>query len=316
MTSISVNNSIIQIKNIFKSFKEVKAVQGVSFDIKKGEFVALLGPNGAGKTTLVEIIEGIQTPDSGEVFINNLHWQKHKNELNKIIGLSLQETRFIDKLTVSETLILFASFYKIGKERVNEVLKLINLEEKSKAFVVNLSGGQRQRLALGIALLNNPQVLLLDEPTTGLDPTARHEIWDILLDLKNNFNTSLILTTHYMEEAEFLCDRIVIMDKGKILLQGTLNELLSHTNSDEIIEFEIDKYDFDFNISDENIVKIEKTHKRGNYKIYVKSIISVLPNILNYSEKNSLKLKNLICRKLTLDDLFISLTGRGLQEGN
>ena len=218
---------IVDVRNVQKSFKDVKAVKGVDLSIDRGEFVALLGPNGAGKTTLVEMIEGIQQPDGGEIYIDGKQWKNHSHDLHQLIGISLQETRFIEKLTAFETVLLFASFYKLGPERVDEVIHLVGLEEKKKAFVNNLSGGQRQRLALGVALLNKPQLLLLDEPTTGLDPNARREIWNILLQLKKDFNTSLILTTHYMEEAEFLCDRIIIMDQGLILSQGSLQEILS-----------------------------------------------------------------------------------------
>jgi ABC-2 type transport system ATP-binding protein len=220
------SNFIVEVRSVHKSFKDVHAVKGVDLAINHGEFVALLGPNGAGKTTLVEMIEGIQFPDSGEIFIDNKLWKHHQHELHQIIGLSLQETRFIEKLTTIETMQLFASFYKLNSGRVNEVIELVGLGEKRKAFVNNLSGGQRQRLALGVALLNQPRLLLLDEPTTGLDPNARREIWQILLQLKKEFNTSLILTSHYMEEAEFLCDRIIIMDNGVILSQGTLQEIL------------------------------------------------------------------------------------------
>jgi ABC-2 type transport system ATP-binding protein len=217
---------IIEVKNVWKSFKTVQAVKGVDLKIPKGQFVALLGPNGAGKTTLVEMIEGIQKPDSGEITIMGKKWKGNEDELHRIIGLSLQETHFIDKLRVSETLILFAAFFNLGKERVNEIIGLIGLEEKRKSYVVNLSGGQRQRLAIGIALLNKPDILLLDEPTTGLDPNARREIWEILHNLKEKSGTSMILTTHYMEEAENLCDYIIIMDNGAILKEGTLEQLL------------------------------------------------------------------------------------------
>jgi len=217
---------VIEVRNVRKSFKEVRAVRGIDLSILKGQFVALLGPNGAGKTTLVEMIEGIQRPDSGEILITGKTWKGHEDELRRIIGLSLQETHFIDKLTVFETLRLFASFFALGRERVEEIIGLIGLDEKRKAYVVNLSGGQRQRLALGIALLNKPAILLLDEPTTGLDPTARREIWSILLKLKDNKGTSMILTTHYMEEAERLCDQIIIIDHGTVLRQGSLPELL------------------------------------------------------------------------------------------
>lgn len=217
---------IIEVKNVWKSFKTVQAVKGVDIKIPKGQFVALLGPNGAGKTTLVEMIEGIQKPDSGEITIIGKKWKGNEDELHQIIGLSLQETRFIDKLRVSETLLLFASFFNLGKVRVDEIIDIIGLEEKRKSYIVNLSGGQRQRLAIGIALINKPAILLLDEPTTGLDPNARREIWKILRGLKEKSGTSMILTTHYMEEAENLCDYIIIMDNGVILKEGTLEQLL------------------------------------------------------------------------------------------
>jgi len=222
---------VIEVKNVWKSFKTVQAVRGIDLIIPKGQFTALLGPNGAGKTTLVEMIEGIQKPDSGEITIMGKHWKGNEDELHRIIGLSLQETRFIDKLRVSETLRLFASFFNLGKERVNEIIEIVGLEEKKRSFVVNLSGGQRQRLAIGLALINTPAILLLDEPTTGLDPNARREIWEILTRLKKESETSMILTTHYMEEAEKLCDYVVIMDNGIILREGTTVQLLSEVRN-------------------------------------------------------------------------------------
>src|SRR4030042_334642 len=220
------SDNIIEVKNVWKSFKTVQAVKGINLNIPIGKFVALLGPNGAGKTTLVEMIEGIQKPDSGEITITGKHWKDNEDELHRIIGLSLQETRFIDKLRVSETLQLFASFFNLGKERINEIIDIVGLEEKKRSYVVNLSGGQRQRLAIGIALINTPAILLLDEPTTGLDPNARREIWDILMKLKQMSETSMILTTHYMDEAEKLCDHIIILDNGAILREGTIDQLL------------------------------------------------------------------------------------------
>jgi ABC-2 type transport system ATP-binding protein len=218
--------NVIEVKDVWKSFKAVQAVRGVDLKIPRGQFVAILGPNGAGKTTLVEMIEGIQKPDKGEITIMGKIWKGNEDELHKLIGLSLQETRFIDKLRVSETLKLFAAFFDLGIDRVDEIIDIVGLSEKRKAYVVNLSGGQRQRLAIGIALLNKPAILLLDEPTTGLDPNARREIWEILHGLKEKSGTSMILTTHYMEEAENLCDYIIIMDNGKILKEGTLEQLL------------------------------------------------------------------------------------------
>lgn len=225
------DSNVIEVKEVWKSFKTVQAVKGISLKIPKGQFVAILGPNGAGKTTLVEMIEGIQKPDKGEITIMGKHWKGHQDELHRIIGLSLQETRLIDKLRVTETLQLFAAFFNIGKVRINEIIGIIGLEEKRKSFVVNLSGGQRQRLALGIALINSPAILLLDEPTTGLDPNARREIWEILHGLKDKSETSMILTTHYMEEAERLCDYVIIMDNGIILREGTTVELLQENKT-------------------------------------------------------------------------------------
>jgi len=226
----------IEVKNVFKSFKDVHAVRGISLAITSGEFVALLGPNGAGKTTMVEMMEGLRKPDRGEIFLQGKSWQKNTNELRKIIGLSLQETRFAEKLTVRETLRLFASFFELGNERVDEVIALTELESKQKSMVGTLSGGQRQRLALAVALLNKPQILFLDEPTTGLDPHSRLDLWNILKELKDMGETTLILTTHYMEEAESLCDRIIIIDEGQILREGKLEELLDENsrNLDEL----------------------------------------------------------------------------------
>jgi ABC-2 type transport system ATP-binding protein len=218
--------SEIEVNNIYKSFNDVQSVRGISFSIAAGEFVALLGPNGAGKTTMVEMMEGLRNPDSGTIFIQGKSWQRHERELRKVIGLSLQETRFTEKLTIRETLRLFASFYELGEERVGEVIGLTGLESKQKSMTGTLSGGQRQRLALAVSLLNKPQVLFLDEPTTGLDPHSRLDLWHILKALKDEGGTTLILTTHYMEEAESLCDHIIIVDEGKILREGDLKSLL------------------------------------------------------------------------------------------
>lgn len=309
MDSFSLS-MIIEAKNIYKSFKSVHAVNGISFGIEEGQFVALLGPNGAGKTTMVEMIEGIQQPDKGEILINGKKWKGNEDELHHIIGLSLQETYFIDKLTLFETLRLFASFYGESKERASEVMHLTRLEEKRKSYVVNLSGGQRQRLALGIALLNHPKILILDEPTTGLDPNARREIWQILYDLKKNSNTSLLLTTHYMEEAEQLCDYVIIMDKGNVLKEGTIHQLLNDDDQ-KTIEFTLD------GIYDEKVFKdsVPGIYWDGDLQkgmVQLKDIENDLKDFLASIESNNLHLKNMECRRKTLDDLFTSLTGRHL----
>jgi ABC-2 type transport system ATP-binding protein len=309
------NNIAISIQNVKKSFGALKAVNGVNLTINKGEYVAMLGPNGAGKTTLMEMVEGIQHQDEGDIIINGKTWKDHEEELHKLLGISLQETHFFDKLKVKETVKLFASFYSIGDGRCNEILDLVNLQEKAEAFVINLSGGQRQRLALGIALINNPEIILLDEPTTGLDPTARREIWDILFKLKKEKNITMILTTHYMEEADYLCDRIVILDKGSILAQGTLDELLSKNGSSEIIEFSLEGDNNNVQLPDGNGKKqLNYDVKTEKWQLLVDDIIAYLPLFLEEMKKQNKKIKTLECRKMTLDDLFIAMTGRRLNE--
>jgi len=306
---------VIEVQGVYKSFKTVQAVKGVDMRIAKGQFVALLGPNGAGKTTLVEMIEGIQKPDRGEIFIMGKKWKGNEDELHRVIGLSLQETRFIDKLTVWETLRLFASFYQRDQKRVSEIIEIVGLEEKRKSYVVNLSGGQRQRLALGIALLNNPKILLLDEPTTGLDPNARREIWSILLTLKQQAQTSLILTTHYMEEAEQLCEYIIIIDKGKILKEGTVTQLLNEDQGEKIIEFVLeDTHQVQDNRHINFPFQIHWDAKNEKGSIAFTQVESELPQFLNFIKEQKLRIKNLECRRKTLDDLFTSMTGRRLHE--
>jgi ABC-2 type transport system ATP-binding protein len=307
----------ITVTNLYKSFKDVKAVNGVSIDVAEGEFIALLGPNGAGKTTLVEMIEGLQHPDSGEVKLMGKNWKSHRIELQHLLGISFQETRFIDKLTVIETVRLFASFFGIGDSRINEIIELVDLGSKQKSFVVNLSGGQRQKLALGIALLHNPAILLLDEPTTGLDPTARRDIWNILMKLKKEEHTSMILTTHYMEEAEYLCDRIIILHQGSILAQGTFKQLLEIHGKGEIIELGFSQ-PFDY-MKLNNLTGINTITPVNNgmaLTLEVDSSLEAIPQLLDYFKSNQIGLSHISSRQLTLDDLFISMTGRRLQDEN
>lgn len=310
-----MEENIISIKDVRKYFKDVKAVDDVSIEIKKGEYVALLGPNGAGKTTLVEMVEGIQFPNHGEILIDGKHWKGNEEILHRKIGLSLQETRFMDKLSVIETLQLFSSFYGYNEKRVEEILDEVNLREKRKTYIEKLSGGQRQRLALGIALLNDPELLLLDEPTTGLDPTARREIWDILTRLKTERNTTMILTTHYMEEASYLCERIIIMDKGKILARGTLHELLDEHKNGEVIDFAVQSTrSMDWIPESQKVKKINWNPDVLKGSILVEDIVSYLPGFLDAAKENNVALTSLECRKMTLDDLFISMTGRGFND--
>jgi ABC-2 type transport system ATP-binding protein len=307
--------SVIKVKNVWKAFKTVQAVKGINLNIPKGQFVALLGPNGAGKTTLVEMIEGIQKPDKGEIEIMGKKWKGNEDELHKIIGLSLQETRFIDKLRVFETLLLFASFFNLGKERVNEIISIVGLDEKRKSYVVNLSGGQRQRLAIGISLINNPTILLLDEPTTGLDPNARREIWDILRALKTKSETSMILTTHYMEEAENLCDYIVIMDNGIILKEGTLQQLLEEDTGEKVVEFTAEHAFIHEEINSSGlpfIIHPGETSEKGF--VTLSNFENELPAFMTFMKSKNITLKHMECRRKTLDDLFVSLTGRKINE--
>lgn len=306
---------IIEVKEVWKSFRSVQAVKGINLKIPKGQFVALLGPNGAGKTTLVEMIEGIQKPDKGEITIMGKKWKGNEDELHHIIGLSLQETRFIDKLRVTETLLLFAGFFGMGKERVEEIIHIVGLEEKRRSYVVNLSGGQRQRLAIGIALINNPSILLLDEPTTGLDPNARREIWDILRSLKEKASTSMILTTHYMEEAENLCDYIVIMDNGVILREGTLAQLLVDETEGKVVEFTAEKeLAHKFIHSDILPFRIHAGETGDKGSVILRNFETELPAFMAFMKSENITLKHMECRRKTLDDLFISLTGRKINE--
>ena len=309
------NNNVIEAKDVWKSFKTVKAVRGINLNISGGQFVALLGPNGAGKTTLVEMIEGIQKPDRGEITIMGKRWKGNEDELHRKIGISLQETRFIDKLRVTETMQLFAAFFNLGKAKVNEIINIVGLEEKRESYVVNLSGGQRQRLALGIALINDPHILLLDEPTTGLDPNARREIWEILLRLKEKSGTSMILTTHYMEEAENLCDYIVIIDNGIILREGTIHQLLEEDSDEKVVEFTLETGSIPDPESTAGLpFTIHSGNSDGKGIVKLSDFENDLPAFLSFIKSRNISLRHMECRRKTLDDLFVTLTGRTINE--
>ncbi|HMW60737.1 MAG TPA: ABC transporter ATP-binding protein [Leptospiraceae bacterium] len=300
---------VIELKGVVKTFRALRAVDGVDLTIRRGEYVGLLGPNGAGKTTLVEMIEGIQAPDDGEIHIFGKSWADSAEELRKRVGLCLQETHFMDKIRVRETMKLFGSFHDSTEERVDEMLGLVNLTDKSRDFVVNLSGGQKQRLALGIALLSRPEILILDEPTTGLDPHARREIWKILGDIRNA-GTTLILTTHYMEEAEHLCERIVVMDKGRVLADGPKRELLASMGG-ETISFRAKK-----KIAEKSLRRVpgflSYIPQDGGGRVFVSRMRDALPVFL--SAAKSAGITDIECRRSTLDDVFIHMTGRTLDE--
>ncbi len=308
-----VSQPVLDIKELHKSFRNLKALNGVDLTVHKGEYVALLGPNGAGKTTLLEIVEGIQKPDKGTIHLFGTSWHENKKELRHKIGLSFQDTRFVDRLTVMETILLFASFYKVPKKKAAEVLEKVKLTEKANAFVPSLSGGQRQRLALAIALVHSPEILLLDEPTTGLDPHARRDLWHILDQLRKD-GLTLILTTHYMEEAEYLCQRIVILYQGKILADGAMDQLLSSHAAEQVIEFQL----IDDLAPPENLEKLKGfkelyfEQRTQKWVLKVDSHFSTLKKFLSKVGQDNLRL--LETRKKNLDDLFISMTGRHLSE--
>jgi ABC-2 type transport system ATP-binding protein len=261
------------------------------------------------------MIEGVVQPDEGEIIIDGYHWNENSRYLKSILGVSFQETRFMDKATVEETLSLFSAFYATKKDRIYEIMDMVGLNGKKSNYVDTLSGGQKQKLAIGIALLNDPKILMLDEPTTGLDPQARREIWEILKKLKTQGRT-MILTTHYMEEAQYLCDKIMIMHTGKILSQGKIDDLLkSHNDEGGIIEIMM-------NTEAEAVKLFEKIFDLGmranllDKKIIVKSRepVAALKSILSIAGDIDVWIHNLQCRTITLDDLFILLAGQKLYE--
>src|SRR5918997_2855097 len=227
----------LSVRGLRKSFGDVVAVAGLDLEIRRGECFGLLGPNGAGKTTTIEICEGLTTPDSGEVEVLGRRWRTDERELRELLGIQLQDTQLAEKLTVEETLRLFRSFYKEGRD-VADVLGVVQLEEKRRARVGTLSGGQKQRLALACAIVGDPELLFLDEPTTGLDPQSRRQVWELVEQLKAAGRT-ILLTTHYMEEAERLADRVAIVDHGRMIALGTPRELIASLEAEHVVEFAV-----------------------------------------------------------------------------
>src|ERR687895_1653732 len=229
----------LQVRNLRKTYQDVVAVDGLDLEISAGECFGLLGPNGAGKTTTIEICEGLNIPDAGDVLVLGRRWGQDDRALRELLGISLQETQFSEKLTVGETIQLFRSFYREGAAPA-DVIAMVQLQEKSSARVGQLSGGQKQRLALACALVGDPELLFLDEPTTGLDPQSRLQAWDIVEGLKARGRT-VLLTTHYMEEAARLCDRVAIVDHGKVIALGTPRDLIASLGAEHVIEFAVDE---------------------------------------------------------------------------
>lgn len=292
----------------------VEAVRGINFEVEVGECYGVLGPNGAGKTTTIEILEGLSTATSGSAEVLGMDWAKDGDAIRERIGVSLQETRLSDRLSVKETLELFRSFYSSGYTP-SEALAKVSLEEKADAWIQNLSGGQKQRIAVATALVGNPELLFLDEPTTGLDPTSRRQLWEIVENFKRE-NKTVLLTTHYMDEAERLCDRVAIFDAGKIIAEGTPQELIRSVGAEHIIEFSVDVPAAKIDPSTlDSIEFVEKTELREDtFILTVSKPHVVLPELINHLAKHSIALSNLSTRHASLEDVFVSLTGRHLIE--
>jgi ABC-2 type transport system ATP-binding protein len=306
-----VTNPILTCTNLKKHYPDVKAVDGIDLEVFTGECFGLLGPNGAGKTTTIEILEGLITPDSGEVRILGMTWRDNERELRERIGVSLQETQLAEKLTVYETLRLFRSFYRQGPDP-DDLIRSLSLDEKRNSRFAKLSGGQKQRLAVACALVGEPDVLFLDEPTTGLDPQSRLQLWDLVADYRRRGGT-VLLTTHYMEEAERLCDRIAIIDHGQRIALGTPPELIARLDAPHIIEFMSDPA-----LDEGTFAGITGYHgatKRvDRWQLRVDSLAESVPQLLAIVEERGAKLQTLSTHAATLEDLFVSLTGRELRD--
>lgn len=305
----------IQCRDLRKTYDgKVEAVRGLNLEIQAGECFGLLGPNGAGKTTTIEILEGLLQPTSGEVSILGHSWRENEREMREWLGISLQETRLSEKLSVRETVELFASFYREPRS-ADEVLEQLQLTEKADSWVGKLSGGQRQRLAVATALVCNPKILFLDEPTTGLDPQSRRQLWEIIRAFQRDGGT-VLLTTHYMDEAERLCNRLAIMDHGQIIAEGTPAELIERLGGHHVVEFAVSG-NFDGASLDawRGLPSVESVREDdGLVALNVKEPHLTIPALLDALEKQGNTLEHLTTRQASLEDVFVRLTGRHLRE--
>jgi ABC-2 type transport system ATP-binding protein len=302
--------AIITVENLKKRYREVEAVKGISFAIEEAEIFGIVGPNGAGKTTTIEIMEGFRKKDEGYVRVDGFDPEEGRKELKEIMGVQLQKTAIFQSLKVEEAINLFSSLYKKTAD-IKKLLEIFSLNEKKKQFVKNLSGGEHQRLSVALAFVNDPKILFLDEPTTGMDPNARRDMWAVIEDSQKKGKT-VVLTTHYMEEAEVLCDRVAIIDKGKIIALDRPKELIRLLDADKKIEFKLEeRIAPGLFLKNENVKKIEE--RNGEYVIYTKNPQQVLSRILAVCSEKSLELKGLRVIDATLDDVFVSLTGRKME---
>ncbi len=303
----------VSCRGLKKSYGDVVAVDGLDLEVYVGECFGLLGPNGAGKTTTVEILEGLLEPDAGAVEILGMRWGADDRAIRQRLGVQLQETQLAEKLTVEETLRIFRSFFERGRS-VDEVLKIVELEEKRSAWVSRLSGGQQQRLAVASALVSEPELLFLDEPTTGLDPQSRRQLWDLVLEFKASGGT-VLLTTHYMEEAERLCDRVAIVDNGRVIALGTPGELISQLGAEHVVEIalEVDDPSVDAWLSEVGGVRDVRRERHGIF-LTVSEVHRTVPALLAALRAHEVDLSRLTTHHATLEDVFVSLTGRHLRD--
>src|SRR5580698_48049 len=309
----------IQCRDLRKTYDgKLEAVRGLNLEIQSGECFGLLGPNGAGKTTTIEILEGLLEPTSGEVSILGHSWRENAREMREWLGISLQETRLSEKLSVRETIELFASFYREPRSS-DEVLEQLQLTEKADAWVGKLSGGQRQRLAVATALVCNPKILFLDEPTTGLDPQSRRQLWDIIREFQRDGGT-VLLTTHYMDEAERLCDRLAIVDHGQVIAEGSPADLIERLGGHHVVEFAVSSSSNGgpaHNAQEiwSRLPSVESVREDdGMVALSVKEPHLTIPALLEAVGKQGSELQHLTTRQASLEDVFVRLTGRHLRE--
>jgi ABC-2 type transport system ATP-binding protein len=293
----------------------VEAVRGVDLEVPTGECFGLLGPNGAGKTTTMEILEGLLDASSSEQMeVLGLQWGRDDDAIRNRIGISLQETRLSDRLTVLETVTLFRSFYQSGLDP-EEAIRRVSLEEKTGARVEKLSGGQKQRLAVALAIVGDPELLFLDEPTTGLDPHSRRELWEIIRGFKATGRTVLV-TTHYMDEAERLCDRVAVVDHGKVIALGSPVELIARLGGQHIVDFSLSKNGDSLAVEElQRLPSVQSVRQEsGNFSLTVDEPHVALPGLMNHLQSTGREFATLTTRHATLEDVFVTLTGRHLQE--
>ena len=311
MTAASDTAPVIHVRGLTKRYDEVQAVDGIDFDVAKGEIFGLLGPNGAGKTTTVEILEGLRKPDGGEVSVLGVDVRRDASAIKPRIGVSLQTAALYPKLTVTELVDLFRSFYPRSRA-TGEIIDALELGERRDARSQDLSGGQRQRLAVALSLVNDPELVFLDEPTTGLDPAARRQLWDIVEALKAD-GRSVLLTTHYMEEAEILCDRLAIMDHGRILEMGRVEELVSKHFKERTVRF--DRLEGLAREELERLPAVSSVKEDADeVLIYTLDPGRTIGGLLDLADSRGLEPQNLSIRRATLEDVFLDLTGRALRD--